>query len=353
MDFKDYYKVLGVERNASPDAIKAAYRKLARKYHPDMNPGDKKGEERFKSINEAYDVLGDASKRKKYDELGANWEQILREREQGAKHPGGGFAGFGGTAGQSDDFSDFFRAFFGGAPFGGGFGSERGPAQAGEDAEHEFPLTIEELIAGGKRSVRLSGGELCGTCGGSGRVTTATSAQGRRRMTAAVCPTCGGEGQIARSQTVEVTIPRGLKDGSRIRLAGLGGRGVQGGKPGDLYLRVRLVPHRVFRAEGYDLHAELPVWDDEAALGAEVTVPTPSGSVMVRVPPQTQTGHRLRLKGKGLPKSAGEGAGDLYWQIVVMSPTDLTPKERDLYAALRQLRVERGGRESIRRALHG
>lgn len=351
MDFKDYYQVLGVERHAAPEAIKTAYRKLARKYHPDMNPGDKKAEERFKSINEAYDVLGDSAKRKKYDELGANWEQIVRDREHAAREPGGGLGGFGREAAGGEDFSDFFRAFFGGRPFGeGGFGAEGGRAQQGEDTEHELSLTMEELIACGKRSLRLSGGELCAACGGSGRVTT-TSGQARRRIVAAICPTCRGEGQIARSQTVEVTIPRGLKDGSRIRLAGLGGRGVQGGKPGDLYLRVRLVPHRVFRPDGYDLHAVLPVWDDEAALGADIAVPTPSGGVMVRVPPETQTGRRLRLKGKGLPKTAGGEAGDLYWEIVVTTPPELSADERKLYEALRRLRVEHGGRDTIRRDL--
>jgi hypothetical protein len=180
-------------------------------------------------------------------------------------------------------------------------------------------------------------------------VSSTASTHGRRRTVLTVCPTCRGEGQVARSQTIEVTIPKGLKDGSRIRLAGLGGRGVQGGKPGDLYLRVRLLPHRLFRADGYDLSAQLPVWDDEAALGAEIAVPTLSGTVVVRVPPQTQTGRRLRLKGKGLPKSAGEGAGDLYWDVVIMGPDELAPKERDLYEALRRLRTERGGRDAIRR----
>lgn len=352
MDFKDYYKVLGVERTASADAIKAAYRKLARKYHPDLNPGDKKAEERFKGINEAYDVLGDLAKRKKYDELGSNWEQIIRDQESARQHAGPGFGDFGGAAAGGEDFSDFFQAFFGGHPFArGGVGPEPGRPQAGEDAEHEFPLTLDELVAGGKRSVRLSGGELCGTCGGSGRVSAGPSNQGRRRTGSTVCPTCRGEGQVARSQTIEVTIPKGLKDGSRIRLAGLGGRGVQGGKPGDLYLRVRVLPHRIFRLDGYDLRAELPVWDDEAVLGAEIAVPTLSGGVVVRVPPQTQAGRRLRLKGKGLPKPSGEGAGDLYWDIVIMGPSDLTPKELDLYEALRRLRTERGGRDRIRGGL--
>src|SRR3989304_5759674 len=167
MDFKDYYKILGVERNASADAIKTAYRKLARKYHPDLNPGDKKAEERFKGINEAY------------DELGSNWEQIIRDRESARQHARPGFGDFGGAAAGGEEFSDFFREFFGGGPFGrGGVGPEPGRPQAGEDTEHGFPLTLEELVAGGKRSVRLSGGELCGAGGGGGRGGSAAGARG-------------------------------------------------------------------------------------------------------------------------------------------------------------------------------
>lgn len=347
MDFKDYYKVLGVDRGASADAIKSAFRKLARKYHPDMNPGDKKAEERFKEVNEAHEVLSDPEKRQKYDELGSNWEQILREqefaRQQGASRAQG-FGTFGG-----EDFSDFFRAFFGGRPFErAGFGREGVAAQAGEDTYTDFSLTLEEIVAGGKRSVRLSVGELCSTCGGQGHVSTATGGSGRRRTVATVCPTCRGEGQVTRSQTIEVTIPKGLKEGSQIRLAGLGGRGMPGGKPGDLYLRVRLQPHPIFQADGYDLSGSLPVWDDEAVLGADTPVPTPTGSVMLRVPPHSRNGRKLRLKGKGLPKPGGQSAGDLYWTIEVMTPDETSSKERDLYDALRRARVERGGRDRIR-----
>ncbi|MFZ5876010.1 MAG: DnaJ C-terminal domain-containing protein [Nitrospirota bacterium] len=353
MDFKDYYHVLGVDRSASGDAIKSAFRKLARKYHPDVNPGDKKAEDRFKEINEAYEVLGDAGKRKKYDELGLNWEQILRERDY-ARTQGAtgfqGFEGFGAEAAGAEGFSDFFRAFFGGQPFGAeGFGREA--AQPGADSETDFPLSIDDVVAGGKRSVRLSVGEACATCGGSGRVSHLAAGGGRRRAVATVCPTCHGHGQVARAQTIEVTIPKGLKDGSKIRLAGLGGRGTHGGRAGDLYLRVKLQPHPTFRAEGYDLFGQLPVWDDEAVLGADVSVPTPSGSVMVRVPPNSQNGRKLRLKGKGLPKSSGEGAGDLYWELRVVTPADASADEREHYEALRRLRSGRNGPDRIRKHL--
>jgi DnaJ-class molecular chaperone len=353
MDFKDYYKVLGVERSASADAIKAAYRKLARKHHPDVNPGDKKAEDRFKEINEAYEVLGDAGKRKKYDELGSNWEQIIREQEYARQQGATGFRdveGFGAEAAGGDGFSDFFRAFFGGQPFGTeGFGRET--AQPGADSETDFPLSIEDVVAGGKRSVRLSVGEVCASCGGAGRVSQVAAAGGRRRTVATTCPTCHGHGQVARAQTIEVTIPKGLKDGSKIRLAGLGGRGTHGGRAGDLYLRVKLQPHQTFRAEGYDLFGRLPVWDDEAVLGADISVPTPTGAVVLRVPPNSQSGRKLRLKGKGLPKAAGEGAGDLYWELEVATPSDASAEEREHYLALRQLRTAGSGRDRFRKHL--
>jgi DnaJ-class molecular chaperone len=353
MDFKDYYQVLGVDRGASADAIKAAFRKLARKYHPDVNPGDKKAEDRFKEINEAHEVLGDPGKRKKYDELGSNWEQILREQEYARQQGAGGFQGFegfGAEGAEREGFSDFFRAFFGGRPFGAeGFARET--AQSGEDSETDFPLTIEDVVAGGKRSVRLSVGEVCTSCGGSGRVSRLAAGGGRRRTIATACPACHGHGQVARAQTIEVTIPKGLKDGSKIRLAGLGGRGVHGGRAGDLYLLIRLQPHPTFRAEGYDLFGQLPVWDDEAVLGADISVPTPSGSVRLRVPPNSQSGSKLRLKGKGLPKASGDGAGDLYWELQVKTPSDASADEREHYEALRRLRGARNGRDRIRKHL--
>jgi DnaJ-class molecular chaperone len=351
MDFKDYYQVLGVDRSASADAIKSAFRKLARKCHPDVNPGDKKAEDRFKEINEAYEVLSDAGKRKKYDELGSNWEQILREQEFARKQGATGSQGFEGFGAEgADGFSDFFRAYFGGQPFGAeGFG--RDTAQPGADSEIDFPLTIDNVVAGGKRGVRLSVGEVCAACGGAGRVSQVAAGGGRRRTVATACPTCHGHGQVARAQTIEVSIPKGLKDGSKIRLAGLGGRGAHGGRAGDLYLRVRLQPHPIFRAEGYDLFGRLPVWDDEAVLGADISVPTPSGAVMLRVPPNSQSGRKLRLKGKGLPTSTGEGAGDLYWELEVATPSDASADERAHYHALRELRSARNGRDRIRKHL--
>lgn len=348
MDFKDYYQVLGVERGASADAIKSAFRKLARKCHPDVNPGDKKAEGRFKEINEAYEVLSDPGKRKKYDELGSNWEQILRDQEFARKQGATGSRGFSGFGAEgAEGFSDFFRAYFGGSPFGAE-GFEQGMAQSGADSETDVPLTIDDVVSGGKRGVRLSVAEVCTACEGSGRGSKVAAGGSRRRTVATACPACHGHGQVARAQMIDVTIPKGLKDGSKIRLTGLGGRGARGGRAGDLYLRVRLQPHPIFRAEGYDLFGRLPVWDDEAVLGADISVPTPSGAVMLRVPPNSRNGRKLRLKGKGLPASTGADAGDLYWELDVVTPADASADEREHYHALRQLRTARNGRDRIR-----
>jgi len=351
MEFKDYYKNLGVDRSATQETIKSTYRKLARKFHPDLNPGNKRAEERFKEINEAYDVLGEEEKRKKYDQLGANWEQILRDQQYGNVYTD--FGGFGGREGRkTGGFSDFFDAFFGGNPLGSeGFGGETLKPQAGEDTEYGFPLTLEEIVKGEKKALKISLGEICSRCKGAGKISTTTSSQNRRRVTMHICPNCRGTGQTERSQTIEVKIPKGLKEGFKIRLAGLGG-GVQGGKPGDLYLRVRIVPHRIFRAEGHNLYAELPVWDDEAALGTEMTVPTLVGNVVLHIPPGTQNGHQLRLKGKGLSMAKGEGFGDLYWKVLVVgAPPHLSEKERELYLELRRHRVGKSHREDIRKRI--
>ncbi len=355
MKFKDYYKNLGLEKNASQGEIKNAYRKLARKYHPDLNPGNKKAEERFKEINEAYDVLQNKEKRKKYDQLGPNWEEILRNQGSGRDFSDfGGFSGFGPqTEGSKGGFSDFFEAFFGASsPRAGGFGAEKPRPQKGQDTQYDIQLTLEGLIEGGKRSIRISVEESCSTCKGLGQTSHTTISQGRRQTSNRLCPNCQGSGQVNKMQTIEVKIPKGIKEGSKIRLFGLGNRGSHGAKKGDLYLKVHLTPHRIFKVEGHDLLADLPVWDDEAALGAEISVPTLTGNVRLQVPPGTQTGHSLRLKGKGLPKVKGTGAGDLYWNIQIMGPTkNMSTKERELYMELRRLRAERSGREDVRKHL--
>ena len=357
MKFKDYYKSLGLDKNASQGEIKNAYRKLARKYHPDLNPGNKKAEERFKETNEAYEVLQNKEKRKKYDQLGPNWEEILRN--QGSGRDFSGFEGFGGFGSQTDaskgGFSDFFEAFFGSSPSRAeGFTPERPSPQKGQDTQYDIQLTLEGLIDGGERAIRISSEESCSTCKGQGQISHTTTSQGHRQTSNRLCPNCQGSGQVNEMQTIKVKIPKGIKEGSKIRLSGLGNRGSHGGKKGDLYLKVHLTPHRIFKVEGHDLLADLLVWDDEAALGAEISVPTLTGNVRLQVPQGTQTGHSLRLKGKGLPKAKGAGTGDLYWNIQIMGPTkNMSTEERELYMELRRLRAASSGREDMRKNLKG
>jgi len=351
MEFKDYYKVLGISKEASDQEIKSAYRKLARQYHPDLNPGDKLAEDKFKAINEANEVLGDPEKRKKYDELGANWEQILRDQEYARQYARPGYEW---RTAEEFNLNDFFDSFFGEreSPFSGGFraGAERGPVP-GQDIESEIELTLEELAHGGKRQLRLSVPQLCPQCHGEGHIAVSSTKAGQRRVvtTMQTCPTCHGQGETLDLRNLDVTIPKGLKAGSRLRLAGQGGRGSTGSRNGDLYLHINVHPHSIFRLEDYDLHAELPLLDYEAALGAKIPVPTLKGSVDLTIPPETESGHLLRLKGKGLPKRSGEGAGDLYFHTVIHIPKKLSQRERELFAELQKLRAVHNDGATIRK----
>jgi curved DNA-binding protein len=296
--FRDYYEVLGVPRDASAEDIRRAYRSLARKYHPDVNK-DPDAEDRFKEIAEAYEVLRDDEKRKRYDRLGQNWKA-----GQDVSGASGfeGFEGFGGQGGFSDvrvdfgggDFSDFFEGLFGargGRRRTGGFD---GFSTRGSDQEATLELSLEEAAAGGKRRISVPDG-----------------------------------------RDYEVTIPRGVRDGQLIRLAGEGGSGTGGGPPGDFLLRVRVRPHRRFRVDGRDLHTELPVAPWEAALGASVEVQTLTGKSTVRVPAGSSCGRRLRLRGEGLPNPRGE-PGDLYAAVQIRVPRNLTSDERELFERLAQ-----------------
>jgi DnaJ-class molecular chaperone len=342
MEFQDYYKTLGVERSATDKEIKSAYRKLARKHHPDVNPGNKDAEKRFKEINEAYQVLGDPDKRKKYDRLGADWErgeaeEELRRRyaQQGAAR-GGGF----GAGGGGDDFSDFFSSFFGGG-FGGGRRRARsGPfdaygfaphEQKAPDLEAEVQITLTEAAHGAPRRLELTAQDDCPVCKGAGMVMQEEKmGQARVVRSAQPCSRCHGTGVIANRRTLEVTIPAGTTDGTRMRLAGQGGHGPRAELNGDLFLTVRIAPDRVFKLSGRDLRVELPVWDYEAALGAEVTVPTLDGRLSLKVPPGSQTGRVMRLRGKGLPGRGKDAAGDLLYELKVLAPENLTEAERAL-----------------------
>ena len=319
--FRDYYEVLGLPRTATENDIRREYRKLARQYHPDVNPGDHTAEEKFKEINEAYQVLSDPEKRRKYDELGPNW-QAGSEFTPPPGWEAGGRAGFRdfsemfGDGGRQGGFSDFFESLFGRGGRAGTFRSR------GEDIRAEIRLTLEDAHRGGVRRISFQAAETCPNCGGTGTKDGKT------------CPNCLGAGVVYRPKSLEVNIPGGVRDGSVIRLAGQGEPGVNGGPPGNLLLHVRLEPHRLFRVvDDGDLELDLPVAPWEAALGAKVEVPTLDGTVEMTVRAGTQGGRRLRLRGQGLNRRGG-GRTDLYTVVKIVNPPKLTVKEKDLYQRL-------------------
>ncbi|EEF61145.1 DnaJ C-terminal domain-containing protein [Pedosphaera parvula] len=345
VQFKDYYEVLGVPRSASDEEIKKAFRKLARQYHPDVAKTKKGAEEKFKEINEAYEVLSDSAKRKKYDELGPNWKQGSEFRpppgwqyqQQGTPFGGGGRAGqrqeydfeFGGTTG----FSDFFEQLFGsrmrggrGGDAGGGFGGRGGfagenLAEKGRDVEGEIMVTLEEAMRGSVRSISLRRAVPCETCGGTGEK------NGR------VCPTCSGSGHVTKTETYQVKIPAGVTEGQRLRIPGRGEAGLNGGPPGDLYLKVRLSKHPDFKVEDHNLiyEADLAPW--EAVLGTNLSVPTVDGTVNIKIPPGTQSGQKFRVRGRGLPQRSGTN-GDLIVVTRVEVPDKISDEERKVWEQL-------------------
>ena len=332
---KDYYELLGVNRSATEEQIKAAYRKLARKFHPDLNPGDKVAEERFKELQEAYDVLSDAKKRKLYDQYGENWRVV--EQGGGAPPPGwenfrasgGGQAGgfdfsgydFGGFRSDAGGMGHIFEEMFGHT----GRGRARSRRTRGQDVEAEIELSLEEAHRGGRRTLQMQVGESCQTCQGAG-------VMGGKQ----ICQTCRGAGQVLRPKTIEVNIPAGVRDGSTVRLAGQGGADANGAQAGDLYLHIRLRPHPVFTVRGDDLEVEMPIASWEAVLGARIEVPTIDSQVEMTVPAGAQAGQRLRLRGQGLNKRRG-GRGDIYVRLKVVVPRQVSEEERRLYEELRRV----------------
>ncbi|MDH5251773.1 MAG: J domain-containing protein [Nitrospira sp.] len=318
---RDYYQMLGLSRGATADDIKKAYRRLARQYHPDLHGGAKKSEmeRKFKELNEAHEVLSDPDKRKKYDQYGAQWEQA-EAFEKARQQSGGGFGGGRpGTGFGTGDFSDIFENLFGGGGQGGG---PRGFAAQGEDMETDVALTLQEVLSGVTKRISLMEPIACRACRGSG------SLRGRP------CQVCHGSGAGMEPTTIEVRIPAGVLDGTRVRVGGKGQPGINGGKRGDLYLRVAITPNHVFRRQGSDIHVSLPVFPWEAALGAEVMAPTLTEPVRVKVPPGSKADSKLRLKGKGLPAATG-GHGDLFLTIQIVMPPSSTDEERMLYEKLR------------------
>ena len=315
VQFRDYYETLGVSKSASTDEIRSAFRKLARKYHPDVAKDKKAAEEKFKEINEAYEVLSDPEKRQKYDQLGQNWNQpggFQPPPQWGGAQPGGGFYRYGREDGgvefefNGTGFSDFFEAFFGGgrgqSAFGG-FGQRAAGAERGSDVEADIMVPLEEVLQGSKRTVSL------------------------RRA---------GSNKV---ETYQVKIPRGVREGQRIRLAGQGEPGERGGKSGDLFLRVRLARHPDFTVEGSDLIHEVKIAPWQAVLGAELTVPTLEGNVRLKIPPGTQPGQRFRLRERGLPTSSGK-RGDLYVEVQLAIPKKVTEKEKEIWSELAKLHAD-------------
>lgn len=337
---RDYYEILGVNPSATDDQIKAAYRKLARKFHPDLNPGDKAAEARFKELQEAYDVLSDSEKRKKYDQYGENWRFVDQQGGQATQPPPGweGFYTNAGTGPQGGfDFSEFEFGSGGGGSSGrmgdifeelfgrASRGSSRYRTNRGRDVEAELELSLEDAHRGGRQTLSLQSAESCPTCQGTGVINNNQ-----------ICQTCRGGGQILRPKTIEVNIPAGVRDGSTVRLAGQGGAGTSGGQAGDLYLHIRLRPHPVFKVRGDDLELELPIAPWEAVLGSRVEVPTIDGQVTMTIPTGSQSGGRLRLRGQGLNKRRG-GRGDLYVRLKIVTPKQVSDEERRLYEELRRV----------------
>jgi molecular chaperone DnaJ len=365
---KDLYAALGVKRDATTEQIKKTYRKLARKYHPDVNPGNKEAEDKFKEISEAYEVLSDSEKRKTYDEFGEEglragfdpdqarqfrqWQQTGGFRRGGSRSGAGAeaFTDQGGV--RYGGFEDIFGEIFGG-------GAPRGPAK-GRDVESELEIDFLTAIRGGTTRVTFQKPSACSRCGGTGRISTGTDsvcaackgtgkarvAQGPFNFTQTcpecqgtgrsgeVCPQCGGTGSVLTTETIDVNIPAGVDDGSRIRLAGKGGPGQDGGPPGDMFIVMRVRPHTVFKREGDNLNLDLPVTVSEALNGAQVAVPTPTGTVDLKIPAGTKSGQRLRLKGKGVPNLKTKVPGDLFVTVRIQIPVTQDPEAREAAAVL-------------------
>ena len=340
MSKRDYYEVLGVNRDASADEIKKAYRKLAMKYHPDRNPDNKAAEDKFKELSEAYDVLSDDDKKVAYDRFG-----------HAGVDPSMGMGGGRGAQGFADAFSDIFGDLFG----GGGRG--RSNVYSGADLRYNLEISLEEAARGTEKTIRIptvdncsqckgSGAKpgteakTCSTCGGSGHVRiqqgffsiqqTCSNCHGSGRVISDPCNACNGMGRVKSHKTLEVKIPAGIGDGMRLRHAGYGEAGINGGPPGDLYVEIHIRPHSVFQREGDDLHCEMPISFTTAALGGEIEIPTLEGLARLRIPAETQSGRVFRLRGKGIRNVRSHGQGDLMCHVVVETPVNLTDRQKEL-----------------------
>ena len=365
---RDYYEVLGLEKSASDDEIKKAYRKLAKQYHPDLHPGDKECEEKFKEVGEAYEILSDPDKKAKYDQYGH------AAFDPNAGFGGGGFGGFGDFGDLGDILGNIFGGGFGG--FGGGGQTRRNAPQKGESLRVRLGISFEEAAFGCTKEIsvpRIEDCEDCGgsgckpgtspdtcpDCGGSGSVRTqqrtpfgvmqSTSAcrrcGGSGRIIKDPCPKCGGKGKVRRTRTISVNIPAGIDDGQTISLRGQGHAGANGGPMGDLLITVSVKAHALFERDGSSVLFELPISFVQATLGAEVEVPTLDGNVKYSIPEGTQTGTTFRLRGKGIPYLNGSGRGDQYVTVNIETPRNLTKEQKEL---LRQFGEATGGGEGVK-----
>src|SRR5579872_6521817 len=365
---QDYYELLGVPKKASAKDIRTAFRKLARKYHPDLNPGDKSSEEKFKQLQEAYDVLSDTKKRQMYDQYGFYSDNIPpggpggggghEQNSEGVNFDFGGFdfGGGSGAQGGGGSFRDLFSQFF----RGGRGGSEEPEHEPGGDLEYQIEIDFWDAVRGAVKKLQITRMEACETCHGTGAIGspqtcptcggsgTIQQAAGKMRFNVpctrcggtgklrTACKTCGGEGRIRRTETIDVRIPAGIASGSRVRVPGKGNAGTMGAPAGDLYLRVDVKPHPFFERKGNDLYVKVPVTVSEATLGSKVEVPTIDGRSLVRIPPGTNSGSTLRLREKGVPGRNGT-RGDEYVEIQVIVPKPTDERVRNLMKELEQI----------------
>ncbi|MGI9489834.1 MAG: molecular chaperone DnaJ [Geminicoccaceae bacterium] len=355
MSKQDYYETLGVGRQASAGDIKSAFRKLAMKHHPDRNPGDKAAEQRFKELNEAHEVLKDEQKRAAYDQYG---HAAFQNGSGGGRSGASGFGDFGSFA---DVFDDLFGDFMGGS-------RGRGSQNRGADLRYNMEISLEEAFAGKQAQIKVPTTVRCDTCDatgsaegsapgacpgcrGAGRVRaqqgfftverTCPTCGGHGRVITDPCSACSGSGRVHREKTLSVKVPNGVEDGTRIRLSGEGEAGTRGGTPGDLYIFVSVAPHRMFERDGANIQCRVPIPLSTAALGGQIEVPTIDGNrARLQVPEGTQTGHRFRLRGKGMTELNGSGRGDMFAELTVETPVNLTKRQKDL---LREFEEEGGG----------
>ncbi len=367
MSKRDYYEALGIERSASAEEIKKAYRRLAKQYHPDFNKDDTETEKKFREIKEAYDVLSDPQKREQYDRFG---------HQAGSAGGAGGFEGFGGSGFGFGGIDDIFEHFFGGMGGMGGRRRPRGPEQ-GNHLRYDLDITLENAYSGvekvitiprtetcpecqGSRAKAGTGPETCSSCGGTGQqqvvrntligrvmsTQPCVACRGEGTTVKEPCPACSGQGRTVKERKIEVKIPSGIEDGSQLRVSGGGEAGMRGGPPGDLYVVIRVKPHKKFKRQGNDLLLEIPVSISQAALGVEMAVPTLDGTASLRIPEGTQHGAAFRLKGHGMPLLRGSGKGDLRVKVKLSVPRRLNLRQKELLTEFAHLSGEEVGLEN-------